>query len=144
MKVIDMPNFLAYYGTKLITAVKSLWFATLHAGANVVKLVTSVIYEWSLNAGVFFPGKPCYPNIMFASKARSLAMSGVPERWYTRVGSARLQWPARKKNSSLLRIFVDYGRKKFCNIRTDVLNFLSSSLTLQTFKIVCPCQDFPA
>jgi hypothetical protein len=41
---------------------------------------------------------------MFADKARSLPKSGVPER------QERL---ARDKHSSLLGIFINYGRKSF-------------------------------
>jgi hypothetical protein len=40
-------------------------FITLAAGHAVIKLFTCVIYELSLEAKVFHPGKPCQPNVMF-------------------------------------------------------------------------------
>ncbi len=63
------------------------------------------------------------PFLMFVGKARSLPNSGSPERFSDRVGScctnrpqARLERRATDKHSSLLRTFINYGRKKFYNI----------------------------
>ncbi len=55
---------------------------------------------------MFAPGKLFQPRLMFVGKARSLPLSGV------------LGWKglARDKHSSLLRILLNYRRKKFSNI----------------------------
>ncbi len=62
------------------------------------------------------------PTLMFVGKARSLPQSGAHERCITLVGSVlnhnnqtRLERPARDQHSSLLRTFVNYGRKKVYN-----------------------------
>jgi hypothetical protein len=77
---------------------------------------------------------------MFVSEARSLPKSGAPERSFTQVGSGlicqhktRLEKLARDKPSGLLLIFINYGRKKFYNIRpryekTLVAHFKSNLL----------------
>jgi len=48
---------------------------------------------------------------MLVPKARSLPKSGAPER---------LESPLRHKQCSLLPIFVNYGRRKFCNIGPQI------------------------
>ncbi len=60
---------------------------------------------------------------MFVGEARSLPLSGAPERWFTQVGSSlthkyqtRLERLNRDKHSSLLQKSVSYGQKKFYNI----------------------------
>jgi hypothetical protein len=40
-----------------------------HPGANPMKLFTAVIDGFSQIAGVFVPGKPFQPSLMFAGKA---------------------------------------------------------------------------
>ncbi len=54
---------------------------------------------------MFVPGKPFRPSLMSVGKAGSLAKGKAPERCFTRL--------ARAHHSSLLRTFVNYGRKKF-------------------------------
>jgi len=67
---------------------------------------------------VFVLGKPFEPSLLFASKARSVSKSRAPERCSTCVGlglklqTARLERPAIDKHFSLLRKFVNFGRKK--------------------------------
>jgi hypothetical protein len=43
----------------------------LTPGAHVIKLFTAVIYEFSLYARVFAPGKPFEPCLMFVGKTSS-------------------------------------------------------------------------
>jgi hypothetical protein len=69
---------------------------------------------------VFGLGKLLQPSLMFAGKARSLPKSRAPERYFTWVGSAlkikykaRLERLVRDKHTTLLRKFVNYGRKRF-------------------------------
>ncbi len=60
---------------------------------------------------------------MFVGKAMNLPKCGPPESCFTWIGSgltfrpySRLERPKKDKYSSLLQIFVNYGRNKFCNI----------------------------
>jgi hypothetical protein len=41
-------------------------------GPNVKKLFMVIIYKYSLEAGVFVPGRPFKPSFMFVGKARSI------------------------------------------------------------------------
>ncbi len=73
----------------------------------------------------FCPWQAFQLSLMFVVKARSLPQSGSSERSITRVGSGltgkhqtRLENLARDKHSSLLRNFINYGRKKFYSIGT--------------------------
>jgi hypothetical protein len=77
-------------------------------GTNVIKLLTSLIYAFLHYAGVFVPGWPFQPGLMFVGKARS-------ERCFTWVGSGLtrkhytwLENPIRDKDSILLLNFVNY------------------------------------
>ncbi len=72
---------------------------------------------------MFVHRKPFQPSLMFVGKARSLPESGVLFGCSTQVGyslthkhQSRLERLARDKHSSLLRTFVNYGRKKFYNV----------------------------
>ena len=71
---------------------------------------------------MFVPREPSQPSRMFVDKAKCLAVKGASLRYSTWVGSslshkhwARLERLASDKCSSLLWIFVKYGRKKFFN-----------------------------
>jgi hypothetical protein len=104
---------------------KNLLIANSTTGANIIKLYTTVSYD--------FLCLPFQPNLLFMGKARSLPLNGAPERGFTWVGSclARkhksiIERLAKDKHSSLLRIFVTYGRKKFYNIGPRDQNFLRS------------------
>jgi hypothetical protein len=44
----------------------------VQSGANVIKLFTSVSYDFSLYIRAFVPGKPFQPSLMFVGKSRSL------------------------------------------------------------------------
>ncbi len=66
-----------------------------------------MIYECSLKASVFVPGRSRQPSLMFIGKARNLPYSRARKR---------LERLARDKHFSLLRAFSNYGRKKFHNI----------------------------
>ncbi len=44
----------------------------IQPGPNVIKLFTSVIYEFSEQARVFVSCMPLWPSLMFVGKARSL------------------------------------------------------------------------
>ncbi len=60
---MQVANTLAYYHMAIITAVKS--FIVQAPGANVISLITAVIYEFSQQARVVVPGKllrPSQPN----------------------------------------------------------------------------------
>ncbi len=65
------------------------------------------------------PGKPFQPCLMCVGKAWSLPYSVAPEKCLIRVGTGftpktlDLAGQARDEHSSLLRTFVNYGRKKF-------------------------------
>ncbi len=53
----------------------------MNLGANPIKLFTAVIYDFSLQARVFVPGKPFQSSLMFAGKAgvtRVKLLSGAP------------------------------------------------------------------
>jgi hypothetical protein len=72
---------------------------------------------------VFVPGKPLQPSLMFVGKVRSLPYSGAIEMFFylgrllaflINIGQEWKGLPG--TNTSLLRIFVKYGRKKFYNI----------------------------
>ncbi len=72
---------------------------------------------------MFAPGKPFQPSLLFVGKARSLPLSGAPERCFTWVGSwlickhyTILERLSRDEHSILLQKFVTYGYKKFYNI----------------------------
>ncbi len=72
---------------------------------------------------MFILGKLFQPSLMFVGKASCLPLSGGHEGYFTQVGSGltckhytRLEKFASDKHSSLLRKFVNYGRKKFYNI----------------------------
>ncbi len=52
-------------------------FAMLRTGANVIKLFTTVSYNFLQLARALVPGKPFQPNLMFADKARAY-LSEVP------------------------------------------------------------------
>jgi len=62
------------------------------------------------------------PSLMFVGEARSLPLSGVPERCFTRVGSGLppdiiLVWKSLPgTNTSLLRKYVNYGLKSFITL----------------------------
>ncbi len=106
--------------------------SSVKAEANVIKLFM-VVSQNFLNIFVISqrvcPWKAfSYPSLMFASKAKSLSLSGAPFRCFTWVGSGlickhqtRLERLARDKRSNLLRKFVTYGRKKFYNIDQKTL-----------------------
>jgi hypothetical protein len=64
----------------------------VNTGTWTIKLLMAVIYGFLLQARVFVSGKPLQPSLMFAE---------------------RLERLARDKHSSLLRKYVNYGRKKF-------------------------------
>ncbi len=67
---------------------------------------------------MFVLGRPFQPNIMFVGKARSLPLSGAPERYSPAIlANIRLDRIARNEYSSLLQTFVNYDRKKFYNTR---------------------------
>ncbi len=64
---------------------------------------------------------------MFVDKARILLLCVRPERCNIRVGSGKhLTRRVRDKNTSLLRIFVNYGRKKFYNNEPLIFVFFTS------------------
>jgi hypothetical protein len=72
---------------------------------------------------VFGSDKRFHPSLMFASKVKSFPKRGETESCSTWVGSR--PYPQKldlggkacqDKHSSLLRTFVNYGRKKFYNI----------------------------
>ncbi len=72
---------------------------------------------------MFVPNKPFQLIIMFVGKAGSLPLSGVGERCFTckccsfiHKQLTRLERPSKDKHSSLLRIFINYKRKRFHNI----------------------------
>ncbi len=72
---------------------------------------------------MFVHGKHFQTSLLFVGKVRSLPYSGAPESLFNRAGSCfanrqltRLKSLAMDKHSSLLRTFVNYGRKKFYNI----------------------------
>ncbi len=44
----------------------------IYPGPIVIKRITSVIYECSLQASVFASGKPFQPSLMFVGKAKNL------------------------------------------------------------------------
>ncbi len=73
---------------------------------------------------MFVPGKPFQYSPMFMCKAKSELNSGAPLglapglNHNIILGRKRL---ASDKNSSLLWIFVNYGRKKFYNILPWIL-----------------------
>jgi hypothetical protein len=92
-----------------ILSVKS--FITLGPGPNAIKNFTFVIYEYS-----FVTGEPFQPSLMFVRKGGAYP-SGAHKRSGALPTNIRLSWKGLPgKNSSLLRTFVNYGRKKFCNI----------------------------
>ncbi len=69
---------------------------------------------------MFVTGKPFQPSLIFVGKARNFPYSGVHFKCSTHVGSSLIHkhWTilegiATDKPSSLLRTFVNYGRKKF-------------------------------
>ncbi len=66
------------------------------------------------------PWQPFQTSLLFVGKARSLSQSVTYERFLNRVGSCftnkhytRREKLARDKHPSLLRKFVNYGRKSF-------------------------------
>ncbi len=72
---------------------------------------------------MFVHGKPFQPSLLFVGKAKSLPYGGAPERFFNRVGSCftkrhyiRLERLLMDKHSSLLRTFVNYGRKFFITL----------------------------
>jgi hypothetical protein len=78
--------------------------------------------------------------VLFVGKGRSLPYSGAPERFFNRVGSCftnrhytKLERLAMDKHSSLLRTFVNYGRKKFYNI--------GPSFSVKVFSNICFSTD---
>jgi len=71
---------------------------------------------------VSVPWKPYRPSLMFVVEARSRHESGATERCFARVSSglihnhwARLEMLTGDKHSSLLRTFINNGRKKVYN-----------------------------
>jgi hypothetical protein len=71
---------------------------------------------------VIVPGRLFQPSTMFADKARSIPKSGTPEKCsnvkgcgLTRKHYTRLVKLDKDKHSILLRILVNYVRKKFNN-----------------------------
>jgi hypothetical protein len=62
---------------------------------------------------VFVPGKPFQPSLLFVSKA------GTFQVLHSRVGfwTYRQTLDKAEKHSNLLQKFVNYGQKKFYNIR---------------------------
>ncbi len=79
-------------------------------------------------------------------KARSLPLSEAPEMSFTWVGSGRthkyltkLEMLVKDKYSTLLRTFVNYGRKKFCNFRPwSEFYKLATSLNLAGTNVFKP------
>jgi hypothetical protein len=72
---------------------------------------------------MFDPGTPFQPCLIIVGEARSLTLSGAPERCFTWVGSGitrkyynRLERLARDKHSSLLHKFANYGQKSFITL----------------------------
>ncbi len=64
---------------------------------------------------MFVLGKRFQPSLMFVGKDMILLLSGATERYFTQKGYGLTKF-ARDKHSSLLRKFVNYGRKTFYNI----------------------------
>jgi hypothetical protein len=71
-----VKNTLAYFAPMLIADVKSHSSAPW---ANVIKLLTAVSYQFSLQARAFVPFKPFQSSQMLVGKARSLPWSGAPD-----------------------------------------------------------------
>ncbi len=64
------------------------------------------------------PRQVFQPSLMFESEARASFRHSTLRQapGFICKHQTRLEWPARDKHSSLLRKFVNYGRKKFFNI----------------------------
>ncbi len=72
---------------------------------------------------MFVRGGLFQPKLTFVGKARSLPHYGAGERCFTQIyyiltckHSTRLEKPAKDKHPSLIRTFINYGRKKCYNI----------------------------
>ncbi len=85
--------------------------------------------------------------------ARSLPQSGARERFFilgqapglTHKHQNRLRRLVGEKHSSLLRTFVNYGHKKFCNIGPCTINFYGSNFCHIIISYsVCQCQSLPS
>ncbi len=57
-------------------------------GANIIKLLTVVIYGCLKKARVLARGMPLQPSLMLVGKVSNLPKSGAPERFFTEVGSS--------------------------------------------------------
>jgi hypothetical protein len=89
---------------------------------------------------MFVHGQPFQPSLLFVGKTRNLPYSGAPERFFNRVGSFftsihQLGWKGLpgNKHSSLLRQFINYGRKKFYNI--DTMSYLIDRLWVGSLEL---------
>jgi hypothetical protein len=79
---------------------------TKHAGVNPTKLFCSSTTKRQNKLERLSPGKTIQPCLLFAGKTGSLPLSGVPVGCYTRaVSDLTGTWLARKKHSSLFRLF---------------------------------------
>ncbi len=98
-------------------------------------------------------GKLFQSSLMFVGKARSLPLSGEPERYFNQIFSGkyytRLEKFARDKHFNLVQKFVNYGRKFFiilapAGIRTIKLRFISQvTRTLyQTLEITTGVRQY--
>ncbi len=100
---------------------------TLGPGAYLLKPFMDIIYEFSYKVGVGVPDKPFHPTIV-CGKAGAYP-SEAPFRLLaspTNIGLGRKC--LKGTNTSLLRKFVNYGRKKFCRIGSRRVFFTSSNL----------------
>ncbi len=91
---------------------------------------------------MFVLGKPFKPSLIFVGEARSLPLSGAPERYFTQVASGlsckhqtRLERLAMDKHSSLLRKSVNYGRKSFIVQPPGVFYRTVKNIFIITLKI---------
>ncbi len=128
-------------------------FIKLGPGVNLIKLFTAVIYKCLQLAREVVHGKPFQSCLLFAGKPRSLPYSNAIQRFFNRVSSCFtnrhqtwLERLALDKHSSLLRKFVNYGRKKFYNIGPWCQSYKKIyGCNLRLFTIsqsVCSCQAF--
>ncbi len=88
----------------------------------------------------FVTCRPFQHTLMFVRKVR-VYPSGPPFTCSPREKAPvltqkhlkRLKRPARVKHSSLLQTFVNYVRKKFCNIAPRLIRSIKPELTLTSF-----------
>jgi hypothetical protein len=95
----------------------------LLAGANGIKRLTTIIDKYSYKTIVFIPGRCFKSSVKFVSKAEAnlsgtLVSSCLLGQAYglANKNKTRLETLARDKQSSQIRPFVNYGRKRFYNI----------------------------